>query len=83
MNKTSEQFIEQVIEYLSTKLELSKQRFFVVWYAKKLQNHKALISFYGSHELGDYIEVTYNGDKLETYYDFYKKSLNECISGHE
>ena len=69
MSKTSEQFIEQSIEHIAKQLGLGKSKLFVVWYAKTLQNHKALISFYGNHELGDYIEVTAQlkrvGGKLE------------------
>lgn len=79
MSKTSEQFIEQSIEHIAKQLGLGKSKLFVVWYAKTLQNHKALISFYGNHELGDYIEVTYNGDKQQTYFDFYKRTRNECV----
>jgi hypothetical protein len=50
---------------------------YVVWFCKTLQNWKALVST----ELPDlmYYEVTYNGDKKETYLDAYKKFDNVCI----
>jgi hypothetical protein len=50
---------------------------FVVWFAKTLQNWKALIST----ELldGMYYEVTYNGNLCETYIDAYRKIRNVRI----
>lgn len=45
---------------------------FVVWYAKTLQNHKALLS---SAVSNDYFECTYNGDKKEMYIDVYHKQM--------
>lgn len=48
---------------------------YVVWYAKTLQNAKALIST--SLTDGMYYEVTYNGDKGEFYLDAYKKFENK------
>lgn len=45
---------------------------FVVWYAKTLQNHKALL---GSAVSNDYFECTYNGDKNEMYIDVYHKQM--------
>lgn len=50
---------------------------YVVWFSKTLQNWKALLST----TLPDlmYYEVTYNGDKKETYVDAYKKFDNVCI----
>lgn len=50
---------------------------FVVWFCKTLQNWKALVSTTVSD--GMYYEVTYNGDKNETYLDAYKKWENVCI----
>lgn len=47
---------------------------FVVWFCKTLQNWKALLSTTVSD--GMYYEVTYNGDKKETYIDAYKKWEN-------
>lgn len=57
------------------KLELKDV--FIVWFSKTLQNWKALVSTTVSD--GMYYEVTYNGDKQETYLDIYKKWENQCI----
>lgn len=45
---------------------------FVVWYAKTLQNHKALL---GNTVSNHYFECTYNGDKHELYVDVYYKKM--------
>lgn len=50
---------------------------FVVWSCKTLQNNKALLST--TVYDGMYYEITYNGDKNETYLDAYKKWENVCI----
>lgn len=47
----------------------------VVWYAKALQNHKALLAMPGDNR---YYEATYNGDKDELYIDMYCKQANRC-----
>lgn len=57
---------------------LSVDKVYVVWFAKSLQNWKALLST--SVPDGMYYEVTYNGDKRETYIDAYKKLQNVCIA---
>lgn len=49
---------------------------FVVWYAKTLQNHKALL---GTQFANYYFECTYNGDKEEMYMDVYGKVQNVCV----
>ena len=51
---------------------------FVVWFAKTLQNWKALVSTTVSD--GMYYEITHNGDKKETYVDVYKKWVNFTVS---
>jgi hypothetical protein len=50
---------------------------YVVWFAKTLGNWKALIS--STLPDGKYYEVTYNGEKKETYLDAYVKVQNVCI----
>ena len=50
---------------------------FVVWFAKTLQNWKALLST--TLFDGMYYELTLNGDKDEAYLDAYKKWDNNCI----
>ena len=50
---------------------------FVVWYAKTLQNHKALLGTTAEDD-NRYFEATYNGDKDELYLDVYYKKDNQC-----
>lgn len=50
---------------------------YVVWFSKTLQNWKALVSTDVKDDM--YYEVTYNGDKGETYIDAYKKVKNLVI----
>lgn len=57
---------------------ISTNDIFVVWYAKTLQNHKALL---GTRFANYYFECTYNGDKEEMYMDVYDKLDNECFKG--
>lgn len=51
---------------------------FVVWFCKTLQNWKALVGTATKDNL--YYEVTYNGDKNETYLDVYDKVKNISLS---
>ena len=50
---------------------------YIVWWSKTLQHWKALVSTTVSD--GMYYEVTYNGDKQETYIDAYKKWKNKRV----
>ena len=50
---------------------------YVVWFCKTLQNWKALLST--SIADGKYYELTYNGDKAETYVDVYVKESNTAV----
>lgn len=76
-----------VIDYYNDRVEktdnkkLTANEVFVVWFSKTLQNWKALISTTISD--GMYYEVTYNGDKKETYLDAYKKWENVCVKDEE
>ena len=51
--------------------KISLDDVYIVWFSKTLQNWKALVST--NIPDGMYYEVTYNGDKQETYVDVYKK----------
>ena len=51
--------------------KISVDDVYIVWFCKTLQNWKALLST--TVPDGMYYEVTYNGDKQETYVDVYKK----------
>ena len=50
---------------------------YVGWFSKTLQSWKALVSTSVSD--GMYYEITYNGDKNETYVDVYKKWENFTV----
>lgn len=68
---------ELVVKYFNDRVdktdnkEITVDDVYVVWFCKTLQNWKALLSTNVSD--GMYYEVTYNGDKQETYIDAYKK----------
>ena len=72
-----------VIDYFNEKcdktddFELTEKDVYVVWYCKTLQNWKALLST--TIPDGMYYEVTYNGDKKESYIDAYKKFDNRRV----
>ena len=58
---------------------LCEDDMFIVWFSKTLQNWKALVStsrIPAGEYPGDYVEVTYNGDKKEAYVDVYCKNAN-------
>lgn len=72
-----------VMDYFNNRVEktdgktLTMDDVYIVWFCKTLQNWKALVSTTVSD--GMYYEVTYNGDKQETYLDAYKKWQNVKI----
>lgn len=73
----NKQFIKQAKEEIKEFLKdidttVDDNDIFVVWYAKTLQNHKALLSSTVSNH---YFECTYNGDKQEMYIDVYHKQI--------
>lgn len=73
-------YYNEHVEITDTK-KLKESEVFIVWFSKTLQNWKALISTTISD--GMYYEVTYNGDKKETYLDAYKKWENVCVKDEE
>lgn len=81
---TSQRFIDyakfKVQQWLPHNVDnadgISADDIFVVWYAKTLQNHKALL---GTRFATYYFECTYNGDKEEMYVDVYDKVQNVCV----
>lgn len=81
---TNNEFIElartKVVEYNNDNplvKKLKKKDVFVAWYAKTLQNHKALLGTTVEDD-NRYFEATYNGDKDELYLDVYYKKDNQC-----
>lgn len=75
--------IRIVMDYYNSHVEktddfhITEEDVYIVWFCKTLQNWKALVSTTVSD--GMYYEVTYNGDKQETYLDAYKKWENVRI----
>lgn len=76
-----------VIDYFNSRSEktghfqITEDQVFVVWFCKTLQHWKALVSTTVSD--GVYYEITYNGDKHETYIDAYKKWENVRVGDDE
>lgn len=77
-----------VFDYVKARLEktdmhvtFAQDEVYVVWFAKTLQNWKALVST--TLPDGMYYEVTHNGDTAETYIDAYKKFENVVVSDAE
>jgi hypothetical protein len=72
-----------VLEYLKEHLDktdtvtVGLEDVYVVWFAKTLQNWKALISTSLPDKM--YYEVTYDGDQQQTYLDAYVKLDNVCV----
>ena len=59
------------------KYYITSEQVYIVWFAKVLQNWKALVST-DAHP-GLYWEITYNGEKKETYVDLYSKTSNRVV----
>lgn len=61
----------------TNEVSITKDDVFLTWYAKELQNQKAMLSI--NQPDGTYFELTLNGDKQEAYLDVYKKWENRVI----
>lgn len=72
-----EKYNRDILDFGDTE-PLREDEVFIVWFSKTLQNWKALLST--DRFDGRYYELTYNGDRLETYIDVYKKISNEAVS---
>ena len=76
-----------VVDYFNTHADktdnkqISKDDVFIVWSCKTLQNKKAVLST--DLVNGILFEITYNGDKNETYIYVYKKWENFVVKGSE
>lgn len=70
----------KIADYVNDHIDKTDQKrlkindVYVAWYAKTLQNHKALLST--TLLDGMYYEMTFNGDEKELYMDAYKKWEN-------
>lgn len=76
---TTDRFLYNAKTYTAKYLESSIVDVFIVWFSKTLQNKKAILSSKTSNGI---IEVTYNGDKHQTYINVYKKSKNYRCKKH-
>lgn len=76
-----------VVDYFNRHCEktdnfkIADDQVYIVWFSKSLQNWKALVST--TVPDGMYYELTYNGNKHETYIDAYKKFDNQCVTDDE
>ena len=74
---------ETIVKYFNDHVDktdnkkITEDDVFIVWLCKALQNNKALLST--TVVDGMCYEITYNGDKKETYVDAYKKWENFVI----
>ena len=77
LDKCKKEVRDYTVRHLDKSDESPEFDVYVVWYAKELQNFKALLSttLYD----GMYYEITYNGDKNVLYFDAYKKFDNKVI----
>ena len=81
MLEKAKQLASQELSRLSGR-EIKPEDCYVVWFSKTLQNWKALVStnqIKSDEKCGDYVEVTHNGVKKETYVDVYAKVSNRAI----
>ena len=82
-NERQEKARKIVMNYFNSHIDKTNNKqiilddVYVVWFSKTLQNWKALVSTSVSD--GMYYEITYNGDKNETYVDVYKKWENFTV----
>jgi hypothetical protein len=76
-------FKKIVLDYYHENVEggktVTEDNVFVVWSCKTLQNYKAIIAVAFADER--LFEITYNGDKCETYVDVYEKKDKRVIAG--
>jgi hypothetical protein len=71
---TAKKLVRRVVNEMHDMGPLPEYELYVVWFCKTLQNWKALLTTTMAD--GMYFEVTFNGDKNETYVDAYKKQEN-------
>ena len=74
------EYIKPRLEKTDTHTTFAQDEVYVVWFAKTLGCWKALVST--TLPDGMYYEVTYNGDRKESYVDAYKKFDNVCVPDH-
>lgn len=74
---------EKLVKALRKEYGVTVDNVIAVWFSKEIQNAKGLFII-DSDALKDfYYEVTYNGDKNETYIDRYLKIEHSVVSDSE
>lgn len=82
----TQQFFEEYAKIkISKKIKLKPEDIYMVWFNYTLGNAKGMFSFNTDKtypnitniKLPDYIEVTFNKDKNEFYFDWYTKEYQE------
>lgn len=74
---------EKLVKALRKEYGVTVDNVIAVWFSKEIQNAKGLFII-DSNALKDfYYEVTYNGDKNETYIDRYLKIEHSVVSDSE
>lgn len=74
---------EKLVKALRKEYGVTVDNIIAVWFSKEIQNAKGLFII-DSDALKDfYYEVTYNGDKNETYIDRYLKIEHSVVSDSE
>ena len=79
MDTNADQFLRKAKKIVAIEQNLTEDHVYIVWFAKTLQNWKALLSTDIPGD-GVYYELTYDGNKQQTYVDFYKKQSNTVIT---
>ena len=74
-------YVKAHLEKTDTHVTFGHDEVYVVWFAKTLQNWKALLST--TLPDGMYYELTYDGDEQRAYLDAYKKFDNVTIPDEE
>ncbi len=62
---------------LSENIKFTRDQVLFVWFSKTLQNWKALLITTLPDQM--YYELTYDGDRKQTYIDAYQKIDNVCV----
>lgn len=85
---TQEDFERYAKHKISEYLVIKPYEVYMVWFNYTLGNMKALFSFDSkkayptsnpSAKLPEYVEVTYNSEKHEFYFDWYTKKLRDVV----
>lgn len=75
--KAKATLINYIDSHYSQDFEKPAFEVYIVWFVKVLQHWKALVCT--DRPDGKYYELTYNGDKGETYVDEYDKTRNTTV----